>query len=107
MKAGKLRKRIEVHGYTEAQDSYGEPIRTWAKVTDGDRWAQIEPLTGRELLQAQQIGGEVTHRVRMRYFASVTTKTKLKVGTRYLEVVSVLNPNELGAEMELLCKEAV
>jgi len=105
MQAGKLRHRIELQSNTPTQDSYGEPIASWA--TDDTVWASIEPLSGRELLRAQEVQAEVTTRIRIRYSAYAIPQARVKWGTRYFEIVSIINDRSIDREQELLCVEVV
>ena len=107
MHIGKLRHRLDIQNCAtssgETQDTFGEPIRTWT--TSETVWASVEPLTGRERFQAQQVQPEVTHKVKMRYNTSVNAKSRLLYGSRVLQVEAVMNPEERNAEFEILCKE--
>ena len=105
MRIGKLRHRIEIQTNTPTDDTFGEPIASWA--TDATVWASIEPLAGRELLRAQEIASEVTTRIRVRYTTDATPAKRIKWGTRYYEIAAVIDPSERHAEMELLCVEVV
>jgi len=105
MQAGKLRHRVQVQTYSETQDTYGEPDRTWTTATTV--WASIEPLSGQELLAAQQLAAEASHRVIVRYNSSIAPTSRLKFGTRVFDIVSALNWQERGATMELFCKEVL
>lgn len=103
MQAGRLRHRVEIQTFTETQDTFGEPDRTWA--TADTVWAAIEPLRGQELLSAQEINAETSHRVRLRYHSSVTPTARFKFGTRIFDILSVINWQERGASLEVLCTE--
>lgn len=105
MRAGKIRHRIEVQTATETQDAYNQPTAVWA--TAVTLWGSIEPLSGRELLAADEVKGEVTTRVRMRYDANITPKARLKHGGRYWDIAAVMNREDRDAEVEVLCREAV
>ena len=105
MQAGRLRKRIVIQTNTATQDAAGQPIASWANTTT--RWMAIEPLSGRELLQAQALAATATHRVRMRYYSGLTVRHRLKYGTRYLEINAIRNIDERNAEHECLCTEIV
>lgn len=67
----------------------------------------IEQLSGLELIRAQKIFAEATHRVRM--FADpdspLTSKHYLLFGTRELHIGAVVDAENIGIEVELLCKE--
>ena len=83
--------------------------------TDGASvWASIEPLSGRELLNAQQITGESTHRVRMRFTDAITRKDRIRFQgtypsgapfTRYFEVESLNDFAERNFDLTLVCHE--
>lgn len=100
---GAMRYRIDIQSRTVSQDSYGQAVETWTTVAI--RWGRIEPLSGRELWQAQQVRPDLTHKITMRYYAGLTPKERLKFGSRYFEVTSVLNIDEQKRYMVLLCTE--
>jgi len=51
VRIGKLRHRIALQSITTAKNAFGEDIPTWA--TYSTVWGSVEPLTGRELFNAQ------------------------------------------------------
>ena len=105
MRAGRLRHPIEIQYDNGAQDSYGQWVPSWTKLVD---WhGSIEPLSGNELWRAQQVQAEVTHRIRIRYRASITPRNRIVFGTRNFDILAVLNHDEKNRELELLCKEVV
>ena len=107
MQAGKLRHRVKLMANDgQTQDSTGQPVSKW--VIESVLWAEVRPLQGTELYRAQQVQPELTHAVRTRYTARLTPAKRIQLGTdRTLEILSVLNLDERGAEMEALCKEVI
>jgi SPP1 family predicted phage head-tail adaptor len=105
MNAGSLRHRITIQSVTETKDTFGGVTEAWG--THAAVWASIEPLSGRELLQAQQVQADITHRVRMRYVAGVTTKMRVLYGSREFGIQVAINPEERNREIVLMCKEQV
>ena len=104
MRAGKLRHRIVVQTAIEGRDTVGQPIETWNPVFT--TWADVQPLTGRELLRAQEVNAESTIRVTMRYNTHVSASARLLVdGTRILDINSPINNREINRSLELLCSE--
>lgn len=105
--AGTLRTRVEVQNRTTARDAYGDALETWG--TAATVWAEVVPLSGRELWAAQQAQADATVRVRVRYRADVTVtpRTRLLVGSRILNVSSVINVGGRNRLLELLCVEEV
>ena len=103
MRAGKLRHRVIVQTSTETQDTAGEPIKAWA--SPFTTWADVQPLSGRELLRAQEVNAESTIRVNMRYNTYVSQSARLLVGTRILDINTVVDNREINRQFEILCSE--
>jgi len=103
MQAGKLRHRVTIQHRTHAQDSYGEMDITY---TDGDTiWANIKPMYANELFRAQQINSKINTKIITRFRRDITTVERLKFGTRYFNVLGVIDPEEKHRELQLLCEE--
>jgi len=106
MRAGWLRHRVEILAKEASQNTFGEEIVTW--VTVATVWASVEPLRGREYIEAKQGQVEVSHRVVMRHWLDVGPEMRLRLeGGRVLEIESVINPLERNERLELMCREAV
>jgi len=104
MRAGKLRHRVIIEQVTSTDDGYGGRSDAWA--TFATVWASVKPLRGHEYFQAQQMQAKVTHKVKIRYLQGVTHKMRVKYGSRILNIVSVINPDEKSRELVLMCEEA-
>lgn len=105
MQGGRLRHRIDIEQQTTTEDTFGATTDTWSLWTT--LWASIEPLSGRELLAAQQVQADITHRVRFRYVSGVTAKMRVVYGSRIFNILSVANPEERNREIVLQCRELV
>lgn len=107
MFAGLLRHRVTIQRYTTTQNDYGEEVETWADLAS--RWAAVEPLSGREYFDAQQVASDVSIRVRMRSDSvtdALTAMDRIIHKSRTLEIVSPpINVNERGREIHLMCRE--
>ena len=103
MNSGKLRHRVTVEGLTETQDASGDVVKSYTVL--GSVWAAIEPLSGREYFQAQQVVSEATSRIRLRYLPGVVPSSRVLFGSRVFDVLHVANPEERNVELLLLCKE--
>jgi SPP1 family predicted phage head-tail adaptor len=103
LKAGHLDKRVEIQANTPAANDIGEMVASWETVDTV--WASIEPLTGREVLQAQQVQAESTVRIRIRYYSGLTAAHRLKYGSRIYEINSISDKFERGEHIELMCRE--
>ncbi len=71
------------------------------------RWASIEPLSAKELFQAQQIDANVSHRVEMPWFRELHPSWQIKYQGRTLHIVSPINVGERNEEWQLICSEEV
>lgn len=101
--AGVLRHQVTLQSQSTAQNSYGEAVRTWADL--GTVWAQVSPVSARELFAAAQAQATTTHQITIRYRSDVTASCRVKFGSRYFAIDGVLNPDERNWRLVLLCTE--
>lgn len=97
IRAGDLRERVTFQTRDAGQDAAGQPILTWSDAFTS--WAAIEPLSGRDLIQAQIANAQVTHQVTVRYrseFADPIQAAKMRIvyGSRIFAITSCLNQLE-------------
>lgn len=78
---------------------------TWA--TDSIVWGQIEPLSGRELFQAQAIDARVTHRITIRHRDRLKPTHRIVARGRYFNIISASTVNERDVEISILAEERV
>lgn len=104
MRTGLLRHKGTIEQPTETNVA-GEVTSTWAEFAT--RWVHIEPLTGRELFEAQQFHVDVTTRITMRHLAGVTPKMRFSHAGRIYDIQAVMHPEERGDVTVLLTKEAI
>jgi SPP1 family predicted phage head-tail adaptor len=105
MNPGLLKKRISILKQTSVQNSYGESENAWNEVAVV--WANVNPLQGRELFQANQIHSEVSIKVTIRYRPGILPKMRLKFGEHLLQIIFVINIDERNRFLELSCKEVI
>lgn len=82
MKAGKLRHGVYVLSFTDRTTPKGDRLRTFEPVPTVDArpfddWAMIEPLRGRELVVAQGMRGDLTHKITLRYRPDVHMESRI------------------------------
>ena len=105
MEAGKLRNQIAIQAKTATTDSYGGPVESWS--TFATVWASIEPLQGRELVNAQSVFAETTVKITMRYLSGVTTAHRITHGGKIYNIQSVLNTEMQNRELVLMASEGL
>ena len=109
MRAGPLRHRVEIQEATEAQDAHGQMIESWARLGD-PRWAQIRPMSGREIYDAETPRADVTHEITMRHHsAALTPKHRIRRirDGRVFTIVSAVNYDERNRRTVVMAREAV
>jgi SPP1 family predicted phage head-tail adaptor len=105
MRAGKLRRRLEIQQAIETQGATGEMAVTWA--TFATVWGAVEPLRGREFWAAKEQQAMVDTRIRIRYLDGVTPKMEVLDGTRRYLITAVIDPEMRHIEQQLMCQEVV
>ena len=103
MKAGQLRHKITFQERVETNSSSGL-VTTWEDYKSA--YAGIYPMRGKELIESMQLDHEITHKVRTRYISGVTAKMRIVFeSTRYLDIKSIVNPDERRIMLEFLATE--
>lgn len=106
VRAGQLRHLIIIQTPTDTVDATGATKQSWG--TLATVWAAVWPVSAKEYVTAGQVFTELSHRVRIRYLAAVTTKCRILLGTaRYLDIKSVVNAEERNEYQDLMCREEV
>jgi len=100
---GRLNKRITVQYPTETADNVGGFTTTWNDLAT--IWAAIWPTSARELIQSMSNVMEITHRIRIRYRDDILHNYRISFGTRYFNIVSIINPNERNQWLDIMAKE--
>ena len=76
---GKMRHRVTLQipdpPANRSNSTKGKPDTVWTTI--GTYWARLEPLTGRELVNAKQIKPEISHRITMRVNGPLPTSGRL------------------------------
>lgn len=105
MRAGRLRHRLNLQVSVDTKDAGGGLIETWAALSTV--WGAIITLSGRELVDAQKINSEITHRIEIRYLSTVNAKGRALFGSRIFQTFEVLNIDERNREMHIGAKEVL
>ena len=103
--AGKYKHRVTFERDVGVADASGQQVEQWQPVAE--LWSEVKPLSGRQLIAAQQLVSEVTHRITTRFTPNFSLSPRLRatLGTRHLHIHHVINIDENDREMEMLCTE--
>jgi len=97
MTVGELRQKVEIQAprpLPPDRSPEGDPEPAVAFETIARRWAKLEPVSGNETWQQQQVQAEVTHTLTLRYLASLTPACRVLYQGRVFHLVSCLNVGE-------------
>lgn len=104
--AGRFNRRVQVQTYTPGTaNAMNESERKYVAGSTG--YAAIEPLRGKELIDAQKISVLISYRIRLRYGITVNEKDQLlemESGSRKFEIVAIINPNDTNRELHCMCE---
>lgn len=100
---GALRHRVTIEEPVRTADEAGGAEVTWAYVASV--WAEIQPKTGREVFESDQLGGRVTHDVRMRFREGVTPKMRIFHSGRLFDIRFVADVGERREWLICSCEE--
>lgn len=103
MKAGKLRHYITIETPTRNGDGQKGYSFSWS--TLADVWADIRPTSSSDRFSQNHVYNGTSHQVEIRSLAGVTTKERIKFGTRYFTISGVVNEDERNQRMTLSCDE--
>lgn len=101
MRAGRLNRRITIQNYTTTQDANGNIVQTWT--TFATVWAAVEPASGREFFEAQQIATETTVKFVIRHRSGITEDMRIKDEDGNLfDIQSVLHIKYGNRQIEIM-----
>ena len=75
VRSGDMRDRVTFQTKQVRQSPMGQAIETWSDAFSC--WADVDPLSGRELIAAQQVQSTVTHTVGVRYRKELANPTQV------------------------------
>lgn len=100
-----MRERVTIEQETATPDGYGGYANTWATVATV--WAKVEPLSGREQIEADKLQGVVNTRVTIRYRSDVVPGMRLVWGSRNYNIRAVISEEERDRFLQLTCDVGV
>ena len=105
MRSSNLRERITFQTKTEATDGMGAGGTATYTDTLSDVPAVVWPLRSGELIDNQKIEHQITHRIRVRYQDVMTSSMRIKWGSRYMDIISMMDLGSRRREFEILAEE--
>lgn len=104
MRAGRLSERIVLQEKAVTRGGNGEEVVTWE--TFATVWADVEPLSGREVVAVRAAQADLSLRVRLRYLAGVNPAMRVYWKGAAWPITEVIDVRARRTELELLCTGA-
>ena len=104
MNIGKLRHRIEIQAPAPTRDYLGGREPNWSTTTTV--WAAIEPKSAGESVDGKEVASVVKHQLTIRYLPELTTRHRIKWGSRTFAIDSIINQDEANRMMVITATES-
>lgn len=101
MEAGRLTQRVTIQSAGVTRNSIGEEVRSWSDVATV--WAEIRPLSARELINAKAAMAQVTTRITIRYRAGLLPSMRVVHGTTVYQITEIIDQGMKHETLECLC----
>ena len=105
-RVGAMRERVNIQTSTDAVDTTGQPIRSWA-TTYANEPAEWTPTGGGEILRGRQIEAGISAVFTIHYRASLVPQMRIVHGTTNYGIVRVRQVEGGRRYVELDCKAVV
>lgn len=96
-------KTIMLQRSMKVPNGQGGFVATWNDVCSV--WARILPTSAKEQRQSEQTVLTVSHTISIRHRRDIKASWRIRYKNRYFSIVSMINPEEAGEWIDLLCKE--
>jgi len=107
MDIGKLRHRLKIYDKgTITRNGTGEELPAYDALV-ATVWGAVEPLSGREFVEANQVQADVTMRIRIRYRADIRPEMRVVEGAHIYQIESVLDQRGERKELHLMSHEVL
>jgi SPP1 family predicted phage head-tail adaptor len=97
--------RLALQAPLASDDGGGGVTRTWALVAEV--WGAVRPVSGNESVEADGVGGRVSHEIWIRHRAGVVPEMRFALGARIFEIRAVIDSGERHRFLRCLVEERV
>ena len=101
---GLLNNRCDIQRVTEVIDNLGARRQTWATLYAAVP-CRIQPISGREAAEFSRVDVRISHKMFCEANYTFTEKDRVKFGSRYFDIETVRDVDEMGHHLEVLLEE--
>ena len=105
MTIGAMRQRVTLQQESQTADGAGGYALNWTDVATV--WAEIEPMSGREIRFARRLEARLSHVIALRYRSDITTAMRVSYDGRLFNIRAITNIGERDRITKLYCEEGV
>lgn len=103
MRAGALKRIIDLEYPSRVADGAGGFTTTWTK--DSTVNADIQPTTAKEQVWGMQTAAVITHVISIRFRSNIRSDWRIKYGSTYFNIVSLINVDMRSIELQIVAKQ--
>jgi SPP1 family predicted phage head-tail adaptor len=103
MNAGRFDELIELWNYTTETNSYGEPVKSWAKYKDV--WAKIDYKTSSETINAEQLQHQQKIQIMVRYDSTISVFNQVRHNGSVYKIISIAE-QQRRMYLQLNCEQS-
>lgn len=100
---GRLRRRLVLEAPVETADDAGGVLVTYAAIAT--LWGAVSSSRAREDVEADATGARVTHRIVVRAGPEITTRHRLRLGSRVFRIAGVYDLDATGRFLAIDAEE--
>lgn len=104
--AGTLNRRVDLQAPSRTPDGMGGFTHSWTTII-ASLPAAIWPTSAKETISGGREATGITHRIRIRYRDNVRPSWRVKFGTKYFNIISIINPGTEYKALDLMAKEVI
>lgn len=102
---GRMRYRVALQSPTNTRDAGGGVSQSYKTINT--IWADIVPQKGSETYRQGKTTEKITHKITIRKLPNVNTRNRISYDSRLFAIKNVINLDERGRFLQLLCEEGV
>ncbi|MGL5150315.1 MAG: phage head closure protein [Clostridium sp.] len=102
---GEFKHLITFQKLVNTKNSYGETTNNWKDIITSR--CAIYPISGKELLAAESVSSEVTHKINMRFARGISHDMRIKFNNRVFSIISIINFQEKNKLLQIIAKELI
>jgi len=103
LRPSNLRHRLTLEELSRVADDGGGFTESW--VTVATLSADLQPISGGEMVEADRLAGTITHEIVLRYRAGVMPAMRFRQGTRIFRILAVIDVEERRRWLKCWCEE--